>query len=111
MAAEPLKEKQEYVNVQRLLDTEMKEVFVLNDVPVLIEIPNVVIDDTPEIVERRQPEPAGTRVIIPIIKTPRREPVVEPEFSIYAVSLPPELFSFPFPFLDAFFDSTLPRHT
>ena len=62
----------------------MKEIFVLNDIPVLIEIPNVVIGDTPEIVQR-QPEPAR---VIPIIKTPRREPVVDPEFSIYAVSLP-----------------------
>jgi len=75
-------EKTEYVNVQHLLDTEMKEIFVLNDIPVLIEIPNVVIGDAPEIVERK-PEPAR---IIPVIRTPRREPVLEPEFSIYAVS-------------------------
>lgn len=85
LATEPPKEEQEkttYVNVQHLLDTEMKEIFVLNDIPVLIEIPNVVIGDAPEIVERKS-EPAR---IIPVIRTPRRQPVVEPEFSIYAVS-------------------------
>jgi hypothetical protein len=85
LATEPPKEEQEkeYIKVQSLLDTEMKEIFVLNDIPVLIEIPNVVIGDAPEIGVERKPEP--TR-IIPIIRTPRREPVVEPEFSIYAVS-------------------------
>lgn len=64
----------------------MKEIFVLNDIPVLIEIPNVVIGDAPEIVELElKPEPEPAR-IIPVIRTPHREPVVEPEFSIYAVS-------------------------
>ncbi|KIM49473.1 hypothetical protein M413DRAFT_109098 [Hebeloma cylindrosporum] len=80
-------EKNEYVDVQRLLDTEMKEVFILNDIPVLIEIPNVIIGDVPEIV-LRQSEPAR---VIPIIRTPRRGPVVEPEFSIYAHASSPLL--------------------
>ena len=84
-ASERLDEAQdqrEYVDVQRLLDAPMKEVFVLDDLPVLIEIPNVVIGNACEI-----PEHPGPTRIIPLIKTPRRETIVDPGFSIYVVSL------------------------
>jgi len=75
-------DQRDYVDVQRLLDAPMKEVFILDDLPVLIEIPNVVIRDAWEILER--PEPTQN---IPIIRTPHRKPIVDPGFSIYAVSL------------------------